>query len=232
MIAWSEIRTVTWRGDDHGERDERVVRSPLRRRVRVVSDRGEHRRFGSTPCADFDAALDADLGIWLRAPGDDCYEQRASVGSADLQVVGDVTLGVEHQVQVVVRPSDPDQARWHCSCGVGARAPAPTDLAHAAADAHAAGALDTCRRPTDVAVTQGADGSWAQRQVLVARRHRVCARSDFSVVRSHWTGHGEDFEVVVDAQLRLWVRRFGIEAALRQDECARGVSLIVLDAIL
>lgn len=228
MIAWSEISVVTWHGD---ERDERVVRSPRTSRVRVVSDRMEH-RVGGAPRAEFDVALDADLELWLRSPGDDHYERRASGGGADLEVVGDVTAGTPHEVAVVVRPSDPTQARWHCTCGVGSRGTADPEDARGAADAHALGAPDAGRRPSDHAVVQGADGSWAQRRISVARRFRVCVRSDYSVIRVHRTGHGEDFEVVVDGQLRLWVRRFGSDAALRTDEGARGVSLIVLDAIL
>ena len=42
-------------------------------------------------------------------------------------------------------------------------------------------------------------------------------------------GYGEEFELVIDGQLGLWTRRLGAEAALRRDEDARGVSLLVLD---
>ncbi len=62
-------------------------------------------------------------------------------------------------------------------------------------------------------------------------RFRVRVVSDRSRVRSHQFGVGEEFEVVVDTKLDLWVRKFGTDGALRKDEDVAGVSLIITDNV-
>ena len=81
----------------------------------------------------------------------------------------------------------------------------------------------------DDAVSPVDGGRWARRPIAVARRCRVTIHAP-SVARVHQRGIGEDFELVVDAQLGLWVRRWGKHTALRRDEDGIGVSLLVLGA--
>lgn len=228
-IEWTTERVLRW--TDDGERDERDARCAQRWRLRVISDR-EANRVGGAPVVDFSAVLDGDLELWVRSwstPGEP-YERSTSGDGADLEVVGDVTRGMVHDTTVRAKPSDETVARWYCSCGVGSRGGSSPERAEEAAELHRTTALDRVPGPTDVAVAQGPDGRWGQREIRVARRFRVCARSDFSVVKVHRTGHGEEFELVVDGQLGLWVRRLGVDTALRKDESARGVSLLVLES--
>lgn len=187
------------------------------------------------PRCDFDLAIDGELWPWVRNFGaaDQPYEALASGDGVSLRVVEDVTLGLDHRVQVHVKMSDPDQARWSCSCTVSSRGAMTENQARESAEVHAAAgaAANLGRRPVDTAVAQGADGRWSQRQIRVARRIRVSVCSDLSRVRVHQRGLGEDFELIVDGTLDLWVRRLGVDDALRRDESGRGVSLMVLDSL-
>lgn len=228
-IAWTTERVVRW---DSGVVEEREVRCARRHRIRVLSDPHERRLGDRIPQADFDVAIDAEVVPWLRPAGDAApYEHRASGQGVDLEIMEDVTLGVRHETRVHVKPSDPTSARWTCSCRAGSRGVLSPEFAAEAAEAHRLMAVDGRRRPTDVAVVQDRDGVWGQHSVRVVRRFRACARSDFSTVRAHRLGHGEDFELVVDAGLGLWLRCLGSDGLLRRDETARGVSMLVLDTL-
>lgn len=87
------------------------------------------------------------------------------------------------------------------------------------------------RRTLETAVAPDADGIWRQREIISVARFRVRVVSDRSRTRSHQHGNGEEFEVVIDTNLDLWVRKFGTDAALRKDEDVSGVSLIVVDNV-
>ena len=225
-INWTTERVAAWERDERTERDARVAR---RWRLRAISDRSEH-QVGGAPVADFVAIVDSDLEIWLRPfSADDPFERRASGPGVDVEIVEDITLGLPHDVRVQVKPSDDTVASWACSCGVGSRGTTSPELAREAADAHVAGARDRGPRRRDSAVGQWGDGVWSEREINVARRFRVCARSDFSAVKVHQMGYGEEFELVLDTQLGLWLRRLGHDAALRRDEGAAGVSLLVME---
>ncbi len=226
---------------------EHEARAARRWRLRVLTDREARRdnrkppadasrelvesleRFEKDLAVDFDAIILDDLDLMVRVFGSGKpYEIGASGSGTSLDIVADVTLGLVHEVQVTIRPSDETRARWSCLCGAGSRGDYPTDRAQEAANDHVASSHDRGRRPRDMAVDQGPAG-WAQREIAAARRFRVCARSDLSIVKVHRMGYGEEFELVIDGQLGLWTRRLGAEAALRRDEDARGVSLLVLD---
>jgi hypothetical protein len=222
-----------------GEADPVLVRASQRWRIRVVSDRAgalaspdASGGVGVPRSEDFLAILDEEFRLWVRCPAvGDPYAARAGGGGVSLEVVADVTAGVEHRVSVRRRPSDDLQARWSCTCGAGSRGTGTPELVAMAADEHAsaARARDGARRPTDDVVAQGTDGQWSKRSIAVVRRYRACVRSDRSAVKAHQRGRGEEFELVVDGRLGLWVRLFGSEAALRADQDARGVSLILLE---
>lgn len=216
---------MSW-GD--GRRDERDLAVAARWRIRLISDRAAP-RIGGAPTSDFVAAIDRDTELWVRPFSDGGPLARCAGGlGMDLEIVGDITLGLPHRTSVRTRPGDDAIARWSCSCGAGSRGDLPPDLAGEAADLHAGSAPASGARRTDRAVTQGEDGAWSQREIPVSRRFRACARSDFSRVPIHRTGYGEEFELAVDGTLGLWVRRLGADAALRRDESARGISLLVL----
>lgn len=87
------------------------------------------------------------------------------------------------------------------------------------------------RRTLETAVAQDADGIWRQREITTVARFRVRVLSDRSRGRSHQLGQGEDFEVLLDRDLELWVRKFGTDQVLRKDEDLNGVSLLVLDNV-
>jgi len=227
-IRWTTERIASW---VDGERVEREARTARRWRIRVLSDREVKRESGKPPAVDFDAVILGDLELLVRAFGSgEPYEAGAAGAGTSLDVVEDVTLGIAHAAQVTIRPSDETRARWSCACGAGSRGDYPAERAQEAADDHVASSHDSGRRPRDVVVDQGGINGWAQRGIAVARRFRVCARSDLSIVKVHRTGYGEEFELVIDGELGLWTRRLGSESALRRDEDARGVSLLVLDA--
>ncbi len=230
-IRWTMERIAYWMDGERVEHEARVAR---RWRLRVLSDREAKRDGGSLkiprPSAvDFDAIILDDLDLMVRAFGfAGPYEIGASGAGMSLDIVADVTLGLVHEVQVTIRPADETRARWSCLCGAGSRGDYPTERAQESADDHVASSHDRGRRPRDIVVDQSAAG-WAQREIAVARRFRVCVRSDSSIVKVHRMGYGEEFELVIDGQLGLWARKLGAEAALRRDEDARGVSLLVLD---
>jgi hypothetical protein len=87
------------------------------------------------------------------------------------------------------------------------------------------------RRLLETAVAQDPDGVWRQREVTSVARFRVRVVSDRSRSPLHQRGRGEDFELVVDADLGVWVRRFGTDQTLRKDEDATGVSLVVVEDV-
>jgi hypothetical protein len=87
------------------------------------------------------------------------------------------------------------------------------------------------RRTLETAVAPDADGVWRQREITSVARFRVRVVSDRSRTRPHQHGSGEEFEVVVDTNLDLWVRKFGTDAALRKDEDVAGVSFVVVDNV-
>ena len=74
------------------------------------------------------------------------------------------------------------------------------------------------RRTLETAVAPDADGIWRQREIISVARFRVRVVSDRSRTRSHQHGNGEEFEVVIDTNLDLWVRKFGTDAALRKGD--------------
>ncbi|MES2211045.1 MAG: hypothetical protein V4515_12835 [Chloroflexota bacterium] len=90
---------------------------------------------------------------------------------------------------------------------------------------------DPIRRPIETVVAQDPDGVWRQREVTPVARFRLRVLSDRSKIRSHQGGSGEDFELVVDTHLEAWVRRFGTDTALRRDEDALGVALVVVEDV-
>lgn len=87
------------------------------------------------------------------------------------------------------------------------------------------------RRVVETAVAQDDDGVWRQREIFSVARFRVRVVSDRSRSRLHQQGVGEDFEIVVDKDLELWVRKFGTDTALRKDEDLLGVSLVVVENV-
>ena len=229
-----------------GDGDPVMVRAAQRWRVRVVSDRSavttpssssSPSSFPASRSEDFLAILDDEFHLWLRHPEEDAYRAHARGGGVAIEVVADVTAGVEHRTSVRRKPSDDLRARWSCTCGASGRGDAAPDVVTAAAEAHveAARARDGATtnerggRSRDAAVAQDDRGQWSKRDVAAVRRFRTCVRSDRSVVRAHQRGHGEEFELVVDGRLGLWARGLGSDAALRTDCDARGVSLILLE---
>ncbi len=87
------------------------------------------------------------------------------------------------------------------------------------------------RRMVETAVAQDPDGVWRQREILSVARFRLRVVSDRSRARPHQHGSGEDFELVVDTSLEVWVRKFGADTALRRDEDVAGVSLVVVENV-
>ena len=87
------------------------------------------------------------------------------------------------------------------------------------------------RRKIEMAVAQDADGVWRQREISSVARFRVRVVSDRSRAKPHQLGGGEDFELVVDSNLEIWVRKFGTDQALRRDEDVAGVSLVVVENV-
>lgn len=226
MVSAVDVQVV------HEGSEERSVSVVRRWRLRLISDQLSHRA-GTAPMADFLAAMDRDLELWVAAwqDPDRRFARQASSTGLDLEVSGDLTLGLQHAATVVVKPSDDSVARWHCACGVSSRVALNPERARMDADEHVTRESQSPLagpRWTDVAVAQDSGGSWAQVPIKVARRWRVTARSDFSLVRVHRAGSGEDFELVVDGRLALWVRSVGEEGALRRDRDGRGVTLVVL----
>jgi hypothetical protein len=239
--------TVLWTSelvsrDDGGPE---LVRASKRWRIRVVSDRyasrllpdGSAERVASRS-EDFLVILDEEFGLWIRHPEEDSFRAHARGGGVAFEMVANVTKGIEHLISIRRKPSDDLRARWSCSCGAHGRGDAAPDITAAAAEAHASVAKEhdeaTVARggmSREVVVAQDEDGQWSRRSVTIVRRFRVCVRSDRSVVKAHQRGHGEEFELAVDGQLGLWSRCLGSDAALRTDQDARGVSLILLDVV-
>jgi hypothetical protein len=225
-IQWTAERATSW---PDGERVDQDVRAAARWRLRLISDQMNYGA-GMAPVAEFCAVIDSSLEIWLRPRGSDApLEKSASGPGIDVEIVEDITTGLVHDVTTRARPADDGAVRWSCSCGTRSRGSAPPDEATAAADEHRRDAMS--RRPGrfDLAVTQRADGTWEQSRLPIARRFRLRARSDFSEVRVHRLGLGEEFELSIDGQLGLWTRTLGTEAALRRDESGRGVTLMILE---
>lgn len=226
-IRWTTERISTWRG---GELVESSARVAGRWRLRVLSDR----RSGRTYVANFDAAFavaNDGFGLWVRTFGSgEPFAPEVEADGVSLQIVGNITGGLQHEVTVRRKPGDDTVARWSCSCGTTSRGDASPEIAREAADAHAQLATDDRPRPRDRAVAQGPDGRWSQAEVAVAQRFRVCVRSELSVARMHQKGIGEEFELAVDGRLELWTRRLGSESALRKDEDGKGVSLLTFAA--
>jgi hypothetical protein len=85
----------------------------------------------------------------------------------------------------------------------------------------------------ELVVAQTPDGTWARREVKVAQRFRIRVISDRAGVKSnsHQFGHGEEFELLVDTHLDVWVRPFGSAAPFAKDFDAHGVSMLVVDNI-
>lgn len=228
-IAWTD-EEVTGAGLDGHAAQVEHVRAAARWRVRVLSDRAVARADGTAWSQDFGLMLDDQFRVWVRPFGQpSAYARVAHAGGVALEIVQDITRGIVHQVAVRTKPSDETRARWQCTCGVGSRGEASPEAAQIAAEAHVEAAVARGVAPRDRAVCQDAAGAWAQRDVAVVRRIRACVRSDLSVVRSHRTGYGEEFELVIDGRLGLWVRGLGAETALRKDEDGRGVALLVLE---
>lgn len=232
-VRWSEESVRDWR---EGRASDRTVRIAQRWRFRVASDRLAARgeaQVGSRG-EDFYAALDGDLELWVRTfTGASSFSRSAHGGGVSVDLGADITLGLRHEVGVRLKPSDESRARWSCSCGVASRGESSPEQAHEAARAHEAEARGRGASGRmaleDSAVVQETDGSWSRRGISIIRRVRTCVRSDLSAVRAHKTGHGEEFELAVDGNLRLWTRVLGSEAALRRDDDARGVSLMIFD---
>jgi len=228
-IAWTTERVVRY---DRGADEEVEIRCVRHHRLRVLSDPQRGKLGDQIPRADFEVAIDAELTPWLRALGTrEPYEHQASGQGVDLEIREDITLGVQHETKVHIKPSDPTIARWTCTCGTSSRGILSPDFAAEGAEAHRTFATDAVRLPIDLAVAQDEAGQWAQRQIRVARRLRLCARSDFSTIVAHRKGSGEDFELVVDAGLELWLRRLSTDNLLRRDESASGVSVMVFNQL-
>lgn len=208
------------------------MRAAARWPLRVLSDRFSRSARASNFDAVFAAGASSSDGfdLWVRPAGSDRpYGAVADEGGASIQIVENVTLGLRHDVSVRVKPGDELTARWSCSCGTTSRRSASRELAREEADAHAAFATDAGPRPRDRAVAPGAGGTWSDLEVAVAQRYRVCVRSERSTVAAHTKGIGEEFEVVVDGRLGLWIRQLCNDAALRRDVDGRGVSLLAFD---
>jgi hypothetical protein len=225
-VRWTTDRATSW---IDGERSDHDVRSPTRWRLRILSDQMDH-GVGRAPVAQFYAVIDSSIEVWLRPFGSDVpLEKSASGPGIDAEIVEDITLGVTHDVTTRARPADDGAVRWSCSCGTRSRGPAPPDEAAQAADDHRRDGM--ARRPGrfDLVVRQRADGQWEQARVPIARRFRLRVRSDFSPVRVHRLGLGEEFEIAVDGELGLWGRLLGMDTALRRDESGRGVTLMIFE---
>jgi hypothetical protein len=225
-IRWTADRATSWSGDERLDHDVRVA---ARWRLRLISDQLSY-GVGRAPVADFHAVIDSDLEIWLRPFGSGQRLERSASGPGiDAEIVEDVTLGTTHEVTIRVRPSDDEVARWSCSCSVQSRGRAPLDRAREAAEEHQRAGRAHRPSRSEAAVAQGADGRWAQVQIPIARRFRLRSRSDFSPVKVHKLGLGEEFELAIDGRLGLWGRLMGSEGALRRDESGRGLTLLVLE---
>ncbi len=85
----------------------------------------------------------------------------------------------------------------------------------------------------ELVIAQTVDGTWARREVKVAQRFRIRVISDRAGVKSnsHQFGHGEEFDLLVDTHLDVWVRPFGSAAPFSKDQDAHGVSMLVVDNI-
>lgn len=226
-ILWTAERATSW--PPGGERLDHEIRAVARWRIRVISDQLNYGA-GRAPVADFTAVIDSSLEIWLRPFRTDAPLERSASGPGiDVEIVEDITLGVLHEVTTRARPADDGAVRWSCSCGTRSRGTAPPDEAGMAADEHVRDGMS--RRPGrhDLAVKQDGEGAWRQDQVPIARRFRLRVRSDFSEVKVHRLGLGEEFELAVDGQLGLWGRVMGTDTALRRDESGRGVTLMILE---
>lgn len=191
--------------------------------LRAITDRAL-RQYVRPRMTDFDAVLDCDLRLWVSPRGTPAFGRSARGVGADLDVLADVTRGVVHAVSVRVKPGDSESARWSCSCGAAQRGSAVLSPERAGSDgeAHASGARDSVPRPVDQAVDQEGTSSWSLREIRAVRRFHAALCND--------SGTSSDYELVVDGRLGLWVRQLGAQAALRKDQDARGVSLLVLDS--
>lgn len=78
---------------------------------------------------------------------------------------------------------------------------------------------------------QDSAGEWIERDIKIAQRFRVRIVSDRTLARSHQFGHGEEFEIVVDTDLDIWVRRLGSREPFRKEDHAFGVALYIGDNI-
>lgn len=87
------------------------------------------------------------------------------------------------------------------------------------------------RRTIERAVAQDDDGIWREREISTVARFRCRVLSDRSRARLHQLGIGEDFEVAIDKDLELWVRKFGTDQSFRKDSDVVGVSLQILDNV-
>jgi len=97
-IAWSEDLVETWRDGVACAEPLRVAR---RCRLRVLSDRVRTRPLGvSCPAADFDAAIDRALTVWIRPWGSTSpLAQEAELRGVWLHV-GDVVPGLAREIAV------------------------------------------------------------------------------------------------------------------------------------
>lgn len=233
-IDWTEEKVSSW---SDGIRSQRLVRIAKGWRFRVASDRldgkldGKDAPASSSRSEDFSIVLDRDFQIWTRRfLSVDDFGKAAEGNGVSVQLAGDITRGIHHEVRVRVKPGEETVARWSCTCGLSSRGDLSPDSAREEADAHVA---DTSVKPapgpvSDFAIVSALDGSWQRGSIFVLHKERVCIRSDLSIVRSHQAGYGEEFEFVVDTTLRLWFRQFGVGSALRRDEDGRGVSVFLL----
>lgn len=215
----SERRAVTVSPSPGGDPVEVAVAASWI--LRAITDRAL-RQYIRPRMTDFDAVLDDDLRLWVSPRGALALGRSACGVGADLDVLADVTRGVVHEVSVRVKPGDSESARWSCSCGAAQRGSAALspDRARSDGDAHASGAIDAGPRPVDQAVDQEGTSSWSLREIRAVRRFHAVVCND--------SGVSSNYELVVDGRLGLWVRQLGAQAALRKDQDARGVSLLVL----
>jgi len=230
VIRYSDELACAW---VDGSRVDRFVRAVRRWRVRAVSDRLGQTRRGSALVDDFRAILDDEFKLWVRpwmGPASDApHAASASTDHVELTVVRDVTRGMPHDVAMRPRPRDASRARWTCSCGVSSRGDYPAERARSSADDHVSSALDAAPRPRDVAIIHSWSGL-APGEIAVVRRFWVRAITRWSTVAVHQRGVGEDFELVVDGSLRLWVRRIGQDGFLSTDNDGRGVSILTIES--
>lgn len=139
MTRWRDEEVVD-RGED-GTWSRRTVKVAQRFRVRVVSDRAAARshshQFGHGEY--FELMVDTHLDVWVRQFGSEApFRKDEDAHGVSLVVVDNVTLGVEHEARVRVRPGDPETSTWSCTCGAGPRRPLGPAAAQAEMDAHLA----------------------------------------------------------------------------------------------